>query len=742
MNYSQSMYDFLRSHRGLPVRSMAVFNFLFEATLCGILLIGLLLIIRRFFRGKLGNRAIYFAWLLVAIRLLMPIALPNPVMNELRPTHSTDLGARPIADQIRIRVQDGLFDISQELSKGTDWADRTPKDLSVLFLNASSYTSYGWTGKWVLLGYMAVAGLVLGYMVFQNVWFRGLLRKNQVGQLSQADQDQYLALCSQQRVKPIPVYLVDPLPGPCLVGVFRPFIAIPLSTPADQLPHALMHELCHYKAHDSLWGLVRNACCIVHWFNPLVWYAAQQARIDCELACDDRVVALLDEEGKAAYAKALVLDATRNTPRLTVVATGMTLKGKHMKKRLRTILQKPQVKRWASICFMIFSMIALVFAFSTAESYAPGYDMELDKSIQMWQPDEPFSVDFPEMEPIGGAEITTREAAASFATQFFSSPYVRIEAAKISVVPALENWVANTTNPENGEMVELRFTQEGRLVFLDTQFYGQDLATNRPNGFSDSVRAAVDQYVRNFLRDCLQDLDVESVVIDQDLYNQQGRYFECGVLNARGNHTTTVVVQISPWMLVRHVTTSFAHSDTGRMGDSAHAKVMRQMEAYLTQDMGFTQEEVEQGALVAAFEVDREGNSYWVGCFCAAKETLGPDSLAMMRQQYGEMDDYVVERVFSEEGVPMEEYRTARAYEKRDDPMILDKEAEENALAYLADALQIPADQFVVPAIEEHGDWGWYVVHFETKEGVSGTPRRGFVRVDIYSGQVLHVVGQ
>jgi len=102
---------------------MAVFNFLLEATLVGSLLIILGLIIRRFFRGRLGSRAIYIAWLLVALRLLLPVALPNPMMNEFRPTLSTDLGARPIADQVRVRVQDGLSDFSRQLRQDTPPAE-------------------------------------------------------------------------------------------------------------------------------------------------------------------------------------------------------------------------------------------------------------------------------------------------------------------------------------------------------------------------------------------------------------------------------------------------------------------------------------------------------------------------------------------------------------------------------------------------------------------------------------------
>ncbi|MBO5500419.1 MAG: hypothetical protein J6A48_00160, partial [Clostridia bacterium] len=115
MNLSNRLFTFFQTHRGLPFRTMTVFNFLLEATLFGSLLIVLMLLVRRFLRGKMGNRAVYMAWLLVAIHLLVPLALPNPLMNDLRPAWSTDEAASPVADQIRVRTHDALIDLSYQM---------------------------------------------------------------------------------------------------------------------------------------------------------------------------------------------------------------------------------------------------------------------------------------------------------------------------------------------------------------------------------------------------------------------------------------------------------------------------------------------------------------------------------------------------------------------------------------------------------------------------------------------------
>ena len=60
------------------MRTATVYNFLIEANIMASLAILLMIPIRKFLRPRLGSRALCFAWLLVAVRLLCPVALPIP----------------------------------------------------------------------------------------------------------------------------------------------------------------------------------------------------------------------------------------------------------------------------------------------------------------------------------------------------------------------------------------------------------------------------------------------------------------------------------------------------------------------------------------------------------------------------------------------------------------------------------------------------------------------------------------
>ena len=55
------------------MRSVTFFNFLLEATLVGSVLIALMLPVRVLLRRKTGSVVVYAAWLLVALRLLLPL---------------------------------------------------------------------------------------------------------------------------------------------------------------------------------------------------------------------------------------------------------------------------------------------------------------------------------------------------------------------------------------------------------------------------------------------------------------------------------------------------------------------------------------------------------------------------------------------------------------------------------------------------------------------------------------------
>ena len=392
------------------MRKAVIYNYLLEATIIASIAIVLMLILRRLLRKQLGSRVIAFAWLLVAIRLLCPLSLPNPAINEIRSPFATDEAMRPISGQVYVRFSDFVSDLDR-LYYRYDLPEDSLFVQAVDTMNHAVYTGdFATVAMWVwLVGACGVAG----WFLYRNIRFRHMLRAGRVEALTGKVEMEYHQLCVKRKVNPLPVFYTDPLPSACLVGVFQPYIALPLTSKPNETIHVLEHEICHYKGWDHVWGLVRLLCCVIHWFNPLVWLAASLSMTDCELACDERVTKGMDEDRRKEYASVLVLAAARrNAPGLPVLATGMTMTGKRLRERVRSIMQNKQAVKWLAIGFAILASVLLVFAFATSE-YHPAVRFA--------------AADRAEMASIKPASITTHEEATVYAEKLFGSPYLQVD---------------------------------------------------------------------------------------------------------------------------------------------------------------------------------------------------------------------------------------------------------------------------------------------------------------------------
>lgn len=95
--------------------------------------------------------------------------------------------------------------------------------------------------------------------------------------------------------------------SPMAVGFFKPLLILPREDYASsELVFILKHELVHLMRHDMAVKLLFAAASAVHWFNPLIYMMRKKAFLDMELACDERVVQGMGEDGRRAYAEALL----------------------------------------------------------------------------------------------------------------------------------------------------------------------------------------------------------------------------------------------------------------------------------------------------------------------------------------------------------------------------------------------------------------------------------------------------
>ncbi len=91
----------------------------------------------------------------------------------------------------------------------------------------------------------------------------------------------------------VALLLGDKQTTPMAWGVLRSYVFLPKDAIAwshERLNAVLIHELGHIKRRDPLTQVLVQFACAIHWFNPVVWFAAWQIRVERERACDDLVV--------------------------------------------------------------------------------------------------------------------------------------------------------------------------------------------------------------------------------------------------------------------------------------------------------------------------------------------------------------------------------------------------------------------------------------------------------------------
>lgn len=637
----QQVFDFFHDMKGLPLRAAEVFSYLLEAAVFGGLLILLLMAVRRFFRRQLGSRAIWAAWLLVAIRLLAPLALPNPVMDQLRPAQSTVVAARPVADQVRVRLTDAALDLSQALgtAKSPSSAQTVTGqnyDVADFLGDMAAYTSKGWTGKWFLYLYIAGAAAVALWMLITNAVFGRRMRNSRVALLSGELLETYHDLCREQHRHPLPVYLADPLPCACIVGAIRPYIALPLSMPRDQAKMALLHELAHDRGHDTWWAMLRNVCCVAQWFNPLVWLGARLSRQDCELACDERVIQSMDTEERRAYAAVLVASAARRTsPGVAVVATGMTMTGKRLKQRLAAILESRAVRRGALVSFAALSCAALIAAFATAET-TPAQPPEPDISPNSVSDPYAFAADALHR------PVTTNEEAVALAIEYARHPLLSGEEGCFSdserdwcVFHEEETWYVFLTSWTE-ERFFWQLGDDGRLRYYWRGYIMSEPETTSITAEQDAAAATFQEAGRVFLGA----ENVENVALLHQT-NDEGNV--CATASAQVDGVPCTMA-LRLW---DHAVTFFSTEEAEKSAVQNQLTVLSLMADTLRKEMGVERQQVSS---VLSRVVWDEDNQRLIGVISAQPTWMSREAARRFAQAYGPRERYTMHLAVSPGG--------------------------------------------------------------------------------------------
>lgn len=270
----------------------------------------LLLVLARLTRGRYGARWRCWAWLLLALRLAVPLPLlpegstSAPIQIQIPPDRVIYHGAAPARPAPSETPQP-----ARTAAPAGEWSppatapatDGTPVSTRQAGPDITA-------GEVVLILWLAGGAGVLGWNLIAHLRFRRYLSR-WCRPVEEPDTVRlFNGLCDGLSLHRRPRLRVCPgLAVPMLAGLFRPVLLLPEHAAEGKgLRYALLHELVHYRRRDIWLKTLVLWVNAVHWFNPLVWLMVKAVERDTELACDEGALKRLPEEEHAAYGRAIL----------------------------------------------------------------------------------------------------------------------------------------------------------------------------------------------------------------------------------------------------------------------------------------------------------------------------------------------------------------------------------------------------------------------------------------------------
>ncbi len=345
---------------GLSSGISSILIWLIDTTLYISTLICVILLLKAITRRRLPAWWHYGLWLLLVARMLMPwvpesrLSMFNyvPVIAELNSYMPTlmelDLNLPPLTE---LNFTEGIPQSSQkDETKSIFGQDLTLDRVLLLF----------WLAGMIVIGVAVVLKNLSFWLIIKRV---PLITDHKILGL--------LEICkSQLKIQTVvDVIMIDKIKGPALFGYLRPRLLLPKGIlekfNEDQLRYVFLHELGHLKRHDIAISWLTTLLQTIHWFNPLVWYAFYQMRIDQEAACDAYVLSRFKTDQSNDYANTIVglLESFCQNRQLPALV-GILENKSQIKRRLIMIAQNKKYSRkltflavslLISICFIFFT---------------------------------------------------------------------------------------------------------------------------------------------------------------------------------------------------------------------------------------------------------------------------------------------------------------------------------------------------------------------------------------------------
>ena len=285
--------------------------------------------VRLLLRRKASRRALCLLWVLVALRLVLPVrfTVESPVSLQAEET--------PV-NRVYHAMQEAGTPAPSETGTATA-KPSAPSDTTAAVIPAAPAAETGTLRLFArYLPWLWVMGMggMAAYMLLSLVWMRLTLRR-------------------AEHVRDN-VYRCAQWSTPFVLGIIAPRIYVPESVSEEDLPQVLAHERCHIRRWDHVMKPFAFLLLAVHWFNPVLWASYILLGRDMENACDELALKNADTSRRAAYSRALVSCAAQ--PKMAAVCP-LAFGEVAVKERVKNVIHYKKPAVWAAVMVAVAAVI-------------------------------------------------------------------------------------------------------------------------------------------------------------------------------------------------------------------------------------------------------------------------------------------------------------------------------------------------------------------------------------------------
>lgn len=345
-------------------------------------------------RHRMGARLQYMLWLVLIIGLVLPWTPSSPVSiynlvnstyiqqviapiskGTIQPT-STVINTKPASVEQTVAIESNSS--KAVLGKETPLTSRN---------NEAPFAIFPFIFRLMFLTWLFGILILTLVTIRVNIHFSNKIEHNVVT-------DPRLITVFNQLKAELNIKAVIPLVktrhvnSPSLLGFIHPRLLLPIGIEQafslEQIKHIFLHELLHFKRKDILTNWLAQVLVIIHWFNPLIWYAFHRMREDQEIACDALAMNHIDTQQFNDYAYTLIklVEIYAKAPKLASMASLSGSKSQ-IKRRLTMInLFRKTSLNWSLLVVTVVVALAFVTLSTATKASTPTTGASLNKPLE------------------------------------------------------------------------------------------------------------------------------------------------------------------------------------------------------------------------------------------------------------------------------------------------------------------------------------------------------------------------